>query len=120
MKKSISIILLPIAILFSAFILVSCATIMGKGGAETLSLRSTPDRATIVIVDESGTKVFEGLTPTALPLEKNKGYFRGKKYTVTISLAGYADKSITVDTRANGWYIAGNLIFGGLIWLDNC
>ncbi len=118
MKKSNSSILFLIAMLFSAFILVSCATIMGKGSAETLSLRSTPDRATIVIMDESGTKVFEGQTPTSLPLEKKKGYFSGKKYTVTISSVGYTDKSITVDTRVNGWYIAGNIIFGGLIgWI---
>ena len=32
--------------------------------------------------------------------------------------AGYSNHTVTVDTRLNGWYIGGNLIFGGLIgWL---
>jgi hypothetical protein len=33
-------------------------------------------------------------------------------------LAGYTDKNITINTKVNGWYIAGNIIFGGLIgWI---
>jgi len=100
------------------FALVSCASIMGKGGPETLALRSAPDQATIVITDEGGAKVFEGKTPTTVSLEKKKGYFSGKKYTVKISKLGFADQSVTVDTKANGWYIGGNILFGGLIgWL---
>lgn len=98
--------------------LIGCATIIGKGGAETLSIRSTPNQATIAISDETGVTIFEGKTPTSLPLEKKKGYFSGKTYAVKISMTGYADKTITVDTKANGWYIGGNIIFGGLIgWL---
>jgi len=91
---------------------------MGKGGPETLNIHSSPDQASVVITDETETKIFEGKTPIALPLEKKKGYFSGKKYTVKIAKTGYAEQTITVDTRANGWYIGGNIIFGGLIgWL---
>ena len=61
-----------------ASFLVSCATIMGKGGPETLNLRSAPDQASVVIIDETGTKMFEGKTPTNVSLEKKKGYFSGK------------------------------------------
>lgn len=101
--------------LFALTILISCATIMGQSGPETLNIRSTPDQASVVITDENDTKIFEGKTPTALPVEKKRGYFRGKKYTVKISKSGYAEQTVTVDTRLNGWYIGGNLIFGGLL-----
>jgi hypothetical protein len=96
-------------------ILVGCGTIMGKSSPETLNVRSTPDQASVVITDEGGIKIFEGKTPTTVSLEKKKAYFRGKKYTVKIAKEGFADQTFTVDTKANGWYIAGNLIFGGLI-----
>ncbi|MEW6089060.1 MAG: hypothetical protein AB1498_12230 [bacterium] len=101
-----------------AFLLTSCATIMGKNGPESLNIRSNPDQAIVTITDETGTKIFEGKTPTILSLEKSKGYFQGKKYTVKISKQDYVERTITVDTQVNGWYVGGNFIFGGLIgWL---
>jgi len=49
-------------------------------------------------------------------LEKSDGsYWGGKKYTVTISKDGYDPQTIAVTSGANGWYIAGNIVFGGLI-----
>lgn len=112
----------PIAILFlvatTLFLFNGCATIFGWGKAEVVNVRSNPDKANIVVTDETGTKIFEGETPTNISLEKKKGYFRGKTYSLTISKEGYADKTVTIDTEANGWYIGGNIIFGGLIgWL---
>ncbi|SOD42032.1 hypothetical protein [Nitrosovibrio sp. Nv4] len=107
-----------IPVLFASTVLAGCATIMGNSAHETLNVRSAPDQATIVILDESGTKIFEGKTPTSLPLEKKKGYFSGKKYSVNIKKEGFAEQNITVDTKVNGWYVAGNLVFGGVIgWL---
>lgn len=96
-------------------ILSGCATIMGQSAAETLNVRSIPDQANVEIFDESGIKVFEGKTPTSLPLEKKRAYFRGKKYSVVIKKEGHIEQTITVDTRLNGWYIGGNLVFGGLL-----
>jgi hypothetical protein len=105
-------------VLLASTMLISCATIMGKSGPETLNIRSTPDQASVVIADETNATIFEGKTPTTLPLEKKKGYFSGKKYTVKIKKEGYAEQTVTIDTKVNGWYIGGNLIFGGLIgWL---
>jgi len=107
-----------IPILFTSTVLAGCATIMGNSAHETLNVRSAPDQATVVIRDESGTKIFEGKTPTSLPLEKKKGYFSGKKYSVNIKKDGFAEQIITVDTQVNAWYLAGNLVFGGVIgWL---
>lgn len=115
MKKEIT---MTTAYLIIFGFLIGCATIIGKSGPETLNIRSTPEQADVVIIDEGGTKIFVGKTPTTVSLEKKKGYFRGKKYTIKISKPGYAEQNLTVDTKLNGWYLGGNLIFGGLIgWL---
>lgn len=99
-------------------VFVGCATIIGKSGPESLNVRSTPDQARVVITDEAGVKIFEGKTPTVLSLEKKKGYFSGKRYNVTLSKEGFKDHSTVVKTQAGGWYLGGNLLFGGLIgWL---
>jgi hypothetical protein len=100
------------------FGLLSCASIIGKGGPETLNVRSAPDQADVTILDEAGTKIFTGKTPTTVSLEKKRSYFHGKKYSVRISKEGFADQQVTVDTNVNAWYVAGNIVFGGLIgWL---
>ena len=71
---------------------------------------------TILISDEKGVQVFKGLTPTSVTLQKSDGsYWGGKNYTVKISKDGYDAQIITVTSSPNGWYIAGNLVFGGLI-----
>lgn len=109
---------LAMMFLFASTVLAGCATIMGKSAAEALNVRSAPDQANVVITDESGTKIFEGKTPTSLPLEKKKGFFSGKKYAVTIKKEGFAEQTVIVDTKVNGWYIGGNLLFGGILgWL---
>lgn len=102
--------------LIASIFLIGCATIMGKSASETLNIRSTPDQARITITDETGIKIFEGNTPTSLPLEKKKGYFSGKKYDVKIQKEGYEEQCVTIDTKVGGWYF-GNLLFGGLIGL---
>lgn len=88
---------------------------MGQSAAETLNVRSVPDQANVVITDEAGVNVFEGKTPTSLPLEKKKRFFSGKKYSVSIKKEGHVEQTVIVDTKVNGWYIGGNLVFGGLL-----
>ena len=101
-----------------SIVLIGCATIVGYGGTEEVNFQSTPNEANIIITDESGTKLFEGKTPTIIPLEKKKGYFSGKTYTVRLSKEGYKDQVTTINTKVNGWYTGGNCIFGGLLgWL---
>lgn len=99
-------------------IFLGCASIIGKGGPETLNIRSAPDQADVLVFDETGSNIFSGKTPTNVSLEKKRSYFGGKKYTVKIIKPGFAEHTVMVDTNMNGWYIGGNLIFGGLIgWL---
>lgn len=100
---------------FGLVLVTGCATIVGDK-TQLMGISSTPDKANIKIVDERGQDVYEGITPTTVTLQKGDGtYFGGKTYTVTISKDGFNSSVVTVTHNANGWYIFGNLIFGGLI-----
>ena len=106
-------------IILSYFVLVvsGCASIVGEK-QQSVTVNSNPPRAKIMIVDEKGKELFAGETPTTVTLEKGCGYFCGHDYTVTFKKDGYKEQTATIKTRANGWYVAGNLVFGGLIgWL---
>lgn len=95
--------------------LSGCATIMGSP-TQTLPIASTPSDAKVLITDEAGMQVFAGQTPTSVTLNKSTGkYWGGKSFTVEISKPGYVTQTIPVKASPNGWYIAGNLVFGGLI-----
>lgn len=95
--------------------LSGCATIVGHP-TQMIPVASTPSEATISVVDESGVEMFKGTTPTTMTLPKSTGHYWGKKsFTVTISKDGYETQSVPITASANGWYIAGNLVFGGLI-----
>lgn len=96
----------------------ACATIVGDK-TQLIGIKSTPEQASIEVTDEKGNSLFKGKTPTTVTLEKSDGtYFGGKNYSVRISKKGYETQSVQVSSQANGWYIAGNLVFGGLIgWL---
>jgi hypothetical protein len=103
------------ATLASSIIVTGCATIVGDPD-QLLPINSTPDDASIVVTDETGVEVFKGTTPTTVTLQKSDGsYFGGKEYTVQISKSGFESQQIPIRSKVNGWYIGGNLIFGGLI-----
>lgn len=93
----------------------ACASIVGQP-TQSIPISSTPSGAAITIVDEAGAEIFKGATPTSVTLQKSTGKYWGKKsFTVKISKAGFKPQSIPVTASANGWYIAGNFVFGGLI-----
>jgi hypothetical protein len=99
----------------SASILSGCASIVGDK-TQLVPISSTPSDASILIVDEKGEEVFTGKTPTSVTLQKSDGsYWGGKNFTVKISKDGYKTQTISITSNPNGWYIGGNLIFGGLI-----
>lgn len=109
---------LPLPSLFallSAALLAGCASIMGSPN-QLVPISSVPSDAAIVITDETGAEIFKGATPTNVTLQKSTGHYWGKKsYTVTISKPGFSAQTIAITASANGWYIGGNLLFGGLI-----
>lgn len=96
-------------------LLLGCATMVGSP-TQTLPISSTPSKAEVLITDERGNQVFSGQTPTSVTLQKSDGsYFGGKSFQVRISKDGYQSQTIPVETTPSGWYVGGNLIFGGLI-----
>ena len=109
--------LLPMIVALSA-VVSGCATIIGDS-TQLIPISSSPSQAKISITDETGNNIFEGTTPTTVTLIKSDGsYFGGKEYVVTISKEGYSDQLIAINSKVNGWYIGGNILFGGLIgWL---
>lgn len=99
----------------SLLTLSGCATIVGSP-TQLMPISSTPSEAAVVIVDEKGAEMFKGTTPTTVTLAKSDGsYWGGKSYKVRISKEGFQDQEIPITSSPNGWYIAGNLVFGGLI-----
>ena len=99
------------------FIATGCASIVSYS-QYPVRLSSQPDQADISIVDETGRSIYKGKTPTMITLEASAGFFRGKNYTVTFSKDGYPNHTAEIKRSVDGWYILGNLMFGGLIgWL---
>lgn len=106
---------LSVFLILASSLLGGCATIAGDK-TQLLPIVSVPDEASVLVTDERGVNVFKGNTPTSVVLQKSDGSYWGKKsYTVKISKPGYATQMIPVTAHANGWYIGGNIIFGGLI-----
>lgn len=102
------------AILFTA-LLCGCATIVGDK-TQVIPITSVPSDASFLITDEAGVHVFKGTTPSRVTLEKSDGsYWGGQSYTVEISKEGYESQSVRVTPSVTGWYIGGNLLFGGVI-----
>ena len=95
--------------------LSGCATIVGHP-TQDIPVASSPSDASIRIVDEAGVEVFKGSTPTTVTLPKSTGHYWGKKsYTVTIAKDGFKSQSVPITASPNGWYLGGNLLFGGVI-----
>ena len=99
-------------------VLSGCATIVGDKD-QAVTINSSPSKAHVVITDETSQQVFAGQTPTTVQLKKADGsYFGGKTYTVEITKEGYEERTLMINASPNGWYIGGNILFGGLIgWL---
>lgn len=108
--------LLPIILM--AMSITGCASIMGDK-TQTLPIDIQPEGSKITVKDNSGMTVYAGTSPTTVTLNKSDGSYFGKKnYTIFAENDGYTPQSIPVTESVNGWYIGGNIVFGGLIgWL---
>jgi len=96
----------------------SCASII-KGGDQVMNIKTDPSQAQCIISNlRSGQEVAHVTTPSATILKKGDGYFSKGTYKVSCEKEGYEKKDVSLEGSASGWYILGNLVFGGLIgWL---
>jgi len=103
----------------AAAALSGCASIIKGGGPQAFRVNSQPPGAEVkVFAVPTGALVAAGTTPFTTMLAKSNGFFQGAKYRVVLEMSGYQAREAVVDTSVNGWYVAGNLVFGGLIgWL---
>lgn len=90
-----------------------CCSIVGRDSF-MLTINSNPDGANILVQDDKGIKVFNGVTPTTVTLSAGEAYFHAKSYHITFSKPGYAEQYADVKATLSGWYW-GNILFGGLI-----
>jgi hypothetical protein len=92
-----------------------CASII-LGGSQTVSISSQPSDAKVVIMDlKGGNELAANKTPYTATLQRGRGYFKSAKYKVVIEKEGYASKEVILEGGTNAWFIAGNLVLGGLI-----
>jgi uncharacterized protein YceK len=108
-----------IALLMASVIGFSgCASII-SGSSQDVRVSSSPSNANVVIYDKHNMKVWDSSTPAVVNLKRGDGYFSGASYRVEITKAGYEKQTVQISSGFNGgWYLAGNLLLGGLIgWL---
>lgn len=107
-----------IPIVLMTLTLSGCASIMGDK-TQALPIDIQPEGTKITVKDNTGMTVYTGTSPTTVTLNKSDGSYFGKKnYTIFAENDGYSSQSIPITESVNGWYIGGNIVFGGLIgWL---
>ena len=101
----------------AGIILAGCASII-LGTTQKVPVNSTPSGAKVTVYDAKNKAIGGGTTPCSLSLSRSSGFFSSAKYRVVIEKPGYEKREVKISGSVNGWYIAGNLVFGGLIgWL---
>lgn len=105
-------------IMLGVFVMTGCATIVGDD-TQLVQVNSNPAGAAFEIKDDSGRVVAQGKTPQGVTLAKSDGSYFGKKsYQIMFTKEGVQPVTLPIKASANGWYIGGNIVFGGLIgWL---
>ena len=98
--------------------LASCASIV-DGGPRDINISSSPNGASVRILDSDGMEVASGKTPLRIPLDRGAGFFQGARYRVMLSMDGFDSKELYIKSTLNtGWYVVGNLLVGGWLgWL---
>lgn len=91
----------------------SCASIVSKS-TYPISINSNPQGAEIMITDVKGKDVYKGITPATVNLEASSGYMKKEKYQITLKASGYAEQTVYIQSKIDGWFW-GNILFGGLI-----
>ena len=97
-----------ILLLCPALGLVGCATILGGGPSQPVSLSSDPTGADFMIKSSNGLQMGSGKTPQTLRLP------RKNEYQVDFTVPGYQPQSVALAKGVNGW-IWGNLVLGWII-----
>lgn len=85
-----------------------CATILGGGSTQPVSIKSTPASARFVVRSSSGIEMASGQTPETITLP------RKNEYQLEFTAPGYQTQKIALTKGTNGW-IWGNLFIGWIV-----
>lgn len=117
MKDIIKILLTFMTGIIGMALISGCASII-QGGTQKVSINSRPSDAGVKVFDAHGQIIGTGATPCTLTLQRGAGFFSSAKYRVVIEKSGYVTREVALCGTVSGWYIGGNLLFGGVIgWL---
>lgn len=98
-------------------ILTGCGSII-NGTSQSMSVVASPSNAIIRLYNENGSLINESRGSMFYNLDRSSGYLSGASYNLEITRAGYHTKIIPIVSKPSGWYMAGNIVIGGLIgWL---
>lgn len=99
--------------------LTGCASIVGGAGPQVIPVYSNPQDAKLEVTDlKTGMQILNTQTPYTMMLNRSSGYFSRSQYKIKISKDGYLPLEQVITPRVSGWYIGGNIVFGGLLgWL---
>jgi len=102
-----------VIIVISVIFLSGCASIISKS-MYPVTINSSPEEATITIIDENGLEMYKGKTPATISLSSGESYFHAKRYTVKFFKQGYEEQTTVIKADIDGWYF-GNILVGGII-----
>jgi len=92
-----------------------CCSIM-CGDEKTTNITSDPSEAKFEITDHDGNIVVRNVTPTNVTLKRGRGWFEKGDYKISFHKEGYEDLTVPINQELEtGWYIGGNIVFGGLL-----
>lgn len=95
-------------------LITGCASII-NGRMQKVPINSTPDGGKATIYGAQNEVIYSATTPCTAELKRGVSYFKGSEYRVVIKKDGYDKMEIPLIPKVGGWYIGGNLSFGGLI-----
>lgn len=85
-----------------------CATILGGGPSQSVSVASEPSGTSFVVKSSSGLQMAAGTAPQIILLP------RRNEYQVEFTVPGYQPQSAVLTRGVNGW-IWGNLVIGWIV-----
>jgi hypothetical protein len=88
--------------------LSGCASILGGGTSQPVSLRGEPTGMQYTIRAASGIQVSQGQTPNQVRLARNQ------EYQIEFTAPGFQPQKLALTKGLNGW-VWGNLVIGWIV-----
>ena len=88
--------------------LSACATIMGGGSSQGVTVQSSTPGAQFTVKSSSGIQMASGMAPQTVRLP------RKNEYQIDFTAPGFQPQSIALTKGTNGW-VWGNLVVGWIV-----